>query len=87
MGKGRWTELEGEKSRGGVTAVEAITMVTMPPQIFIKSLKYKQMEVHYNCPSWLGPVMPSYIMSEGGAVEGTHTLQDAVRRFKNAMIS
>lgn len=87
MGKGRWTELEGEKSWGGVMAVEAITMVTMPPQIFIKSLKYKQMGVHYNCPSWLGSVMPSYIMSEGRGVKAVHTLQDAVRRFKTQIIS
>lgn len=75
MGKGRWTELEGEKSRGGgVMVVEAITMVTMPPQIFIKSLKYKQMGVHYNCPSWVGPVMPSYIMTEVSGDKGVHTL-------------
>lgn len=70
-----------------MTVVEAITMVTMPPQIFIKSLKYKQMGVHYNCPSWLGPVMPSYIMSEGRGVKGAHTLPDAVRRLKNVIIS
>lgn len=55
-------------------AVEAITMVTMPPQIFIKSLKYKQMGVHYNCPSWVGPVMPSYIMTEVSGDKGVHTL-------------
>ena len=42
--------LQGWKGGGGVRAV---TIATMPWQIFVKSLKQKQSGGHYNCSSWI----------------------------------